>query len=81
MANNFGVFWVRDVLELLEEKFSDSKGKPNVTLPVENKEDIDLVFSFEYNDDWYGFGISEKDFDLTPEDLVNEVMKDLSISV
>jgi hypothetical protein len=75
-----GIFWIKNVLEILKEQFPDEKNVPNVTLPVSDNDRMILAFSFFHKDKWIGFAITKRDMGLSPEELVEEVRMDLNIN-
>jgi hypothetical protein len=75
---NEGLVWIKSVLEVLQSQFPDDI--PIVALPSDKDKVSILAFSFKNKGEWYGFGVTEKDFsELSPNDLVEQVKKDLKL--
>jgi len=69
--------WIQSVLKILLSQFPS--GVPNVSLPGKEDDSSILIFSFRNKKDWMGFGVTEDDLKLTPEDLVSQVKDDLKL--
>jgi hypothetical protein len=73
------VVWIKKVLEKLNERFYHKEAKANITLPLSEDKVSILVFSFFHKSEWYGFGVTEEDFKLEPDELIDQIKKDLKI--
>jgi hypothetical protein len=71
--------WIKSVLIKTEEILSQGSAKANVTLPPEGDEKSYLIFSFFREGEWFGFGVTEDDLQVSPDDLVAEVKEDLGL--
>jgi hypothetical protein len=70
-----GYDFIKSVLSELDKQFSHEKCKANIT----SGENESLRFSFFCKDRWYAFELIESDFAKLPEELIEEVRKDLKI--
>ena len=74
------IVWVSSVLEEIKNQITQINSNPSITLPLEeNSQDCFLVVNFRIGKKWFGFGITENDLKLNPEELVSQVKSDLEL--